>query len=266
MRTVHFTKGKKNKKGKKIPTFDNKKLTASQGEFNSHKEAVIIESKQDESLVEFDIERGKIYLNYKKGAYKPINVYKSLYKMAICALEKEEIADYQDGLSFLLNNDGSDFLEGELQIFEIQISDIFKTPFGMLFKKIDESSKIPTHTFVFVYRNLIFQIHLPFNHKDYDKYDCLTLHKFPPLMHMNSDPFKYEATLNIKDFSSKENVQEEDRLAIQFDKKALKKLSVYDPTTGSINEVEFKQEIVKRMIIVWDEDIRANLPSRNEWK
>lgn len=156
------------------------------------------------SDIVIDGESEKIATQFKLS-YIPINIYRSLLKMALSIIRHEDVKLYNTAVDFLFDSKYLDEFESFAKVLRYDVDTTHRVPEPtcILFKKRDLHKKIPMHFFFLYYENIIFCLPLPFNLLDVKVgcYDSMSFLIPPPLLFsppLNEGTFQKE----FKDLSS----------------------------------------------------------------
>lgn len=153
-----------------VPTFKSAKdeVIARSVDFFNDKATQINAANSDGKAIQLDADTGKTVIRYKKATYTPIKVYKALLKVALSMIAAEEIEQYRAALMFLADEQENHWFEEFAQIMchHLPMNHRFSKPIGLMFKRKDQSTKLPQHVFLLYYETYIFSFPMPFNGLD----------------------------------------------------------------------------------------------------
>lgn len=163
LRTIQMVNGKKG-----IPSFKSpdSNLNAQKDNFFQIKKSVKVEFKKGYSI---DRENGLNSITYTKHAFTPVNVFKCFFKMAMSIIDEDELKYYSKGMEFLTSKklDSASTTSNIFSVFKHWLPDTnYQKPILILLKKRETNSKQITNTLILFFKNIMFQIFLPFNCND----------------------------------------------------------------------------------------------------
>lgn len=131
------------------------------------KDVISVLQKEDEQpIVNLDEENNIIHFIGKR-TYVPVNVYKTLLKMALTIIPNNEIPEVKNAMDFLMDRKK---IKGQLKVGFRQYggNPPFPTPVAMLFKRKNQrqNTDVPLYMFLLAYGNFVFQFHIPFCDSD----------------------------------------------------------------------------------------------------
>lgn len=173
-RSISTIKGRK-----KHPNFKSKDLKATKTLLFNELDVLNIEAINSNDAKITQTSATEFEIRYTKSKYKPINVYKALYKIALSCMPNYLINEYYLGLEFLKDSFPIQLKTG-LKIHTFRLDKGYSSPFGILFERNSNKSNTLKHTFVLFYDTFMFQILLPFNSSDYSRKNNLDFPVFPP--------------------------------------------------------------------------------------
>jgi hypothetical protein len=210
------------------PRFEHK-----EGDLKVYREGtnITVEQHQGKSYL-IDDEKNKILkLKYNIENYTPLNVYKSLVKMAMCLLDDNEFKIFNNIGDFLLSSSfDNDIRTKANAIISTYVTPdfYFEYPTAYLLKRKQEHNLYPVAEFVFViyFYQFFCQISLPFSINDewiFNKEDesYLETRCYPALMIEPNGEIKYELfdnciKLNPFDLSETGIKSHEDEIEISY--------------------------------------------------
>ncbi|MBL7128865.1 MAG: hypothetical protein ISS16_07760 [Ignavibacteria bacterium] len=150
---------------------------------------IYVEQIKGKSYLIDDKENKLLKLNCKIE-YKPINVYKSIFKIAFCLFNENELKLFDTGREFLLGTKYDRDVRIKYNSFlfgYFSPNEYFEYPTAYLFKKklIYKDYPMPEYTFVIFFHKCIYQIFLPMNKNDdwiFKNEGKIIFLKFPALM------------------------------------------------------------------------------------
>jgi hypothetical protein len=178
IRTITRTRGKK-----KVANYVSPNFHASQHDFYGNENAIKLEGKGPDQVFEYDPENNQQTIRIKKPPYTPLNVYKALLKIALCSVDETDLKKYELAFQFLASPNIDKMLQGAHLLVGYRLPNAYETPFGMLFKKVDDNINATTHTFVLFYKSMMLQIFLPFHIDDFRHYSDLRCPALRPLFY-----------------------------------------------------------------------------------
>jgi hypothetical protein len=243
VRTIQSVKGKA-----KVPKFKSSdKLLEAQSTYDPN-EGTIIEIRRFDGLnktFHFDKEKRQTVITYEKAPYIPLNVYKSLLKMALSLIDERHVNDYAFAFEYLrttkYDNDitGFAFVTSYTMPYTFQ----FEQPAGLIFKKIDPNGKYFTHVFYLSTLNQVFQIVLPFNKRDarfYKDEEGIDVSWCPPLFGNNDEAsiiHIFSDSLNLN--STEKLSHQKGTISMPSSEEDFKQRQIIDKLTGEITYEEF---------------------------
>lgn len=239
----------------KIPTFKapDGSMEARASEIYGN-EAVEISAKIP-GLISNLTETGKIEVKVKGNSYIPLNVYKSLLKIALSRMPDSEFINYRLALTFLMNNLNSyHFSSQATQVFRSQINGEVATPYCMLFNKKNPNSDLPTHIFQLYYQDSCLQMHLPYRNgdKQIQEMEKLEIPMCPPLV-ITSEILPGRANYEILDLSSSEKkAGEVKKMSLNFDKDKIQEGIPVNINKGMIANQKFDPNEIVTILFARD--------------
>jgi hypothetical protein len=213
----------------------------------------IILSREDmeNGAIEIDKETGETRIRFKKNAFSPLRVYKSILKVALSIISEDEITkDYKIALDFLMGRNKNKLTGCLMSGYSLPFGYSF-TPHAYLFKKKDNSIKAHTHVLALYFQNLIFSLPIPLNTNDlffYNQKESINLALYPPLFPQANQDLLIKSF--VDDFSSDEKVRgQEDEIVINLDPEDLAQTHVFDSNTGERYKTAFNPSEIKNIII-----------------
>ncbi|WP_288882570.1 HNH endonuclease [Pedobacter panaciterrae] len=231
----------------KIPTFKapDGSIEARSSEIYGH-EAVEISAKMP-GLISSISDTGKIEMEFKSNSYIPLNVYKSLLKIALTIMPESEFTYYTLLLSFLMEDKNSlHFACHATQVFRCQVGGEVATPYAIIFKKIKPDSDLPTHIFQLYYQDSCLQLHLPYRSGDKQLGELkeLVIPMCPPFV-VTSEALHGRANYEVLDLSSSEKKKGEVRkMYLEFDKNQIQKDIPVDIDKGELANIKFDPDTI----------------------
>lgn len=170
----------------------------------SHPEKCIVEigtTPEERDRFYFD-ERSKLLtVAAVRQPYRPLSVLKALIKMGYALIEPEELPKYSGTRKILVDDVHDSNLSTSIYcnvfIAQLHAPPVFTAPSAMLFKKrnVHADGRYPNTVFVLLTMNHIFQIFLPYDHRDNHLYGGeARLLRFPALLpeHQQYEGCSYE--------------------------------------------------------------------------
>lgn len=249
-RTLNGTKGKEGIPGFTAPN----KVIKAKGSMILDEETIVISRENVENgAIVVDKEKGLITIKYKKNAFSPLGVYKSILKIALSIISDAEVKqDYQFALDYLMAK-GNVMLTGCLMNgYALPFNCFPFPPHALLFKKKDPAAKTHTHVVVLYFQNMILALPVPLNINDihlYKEMDASKLPFYPPFM-----PVKNPGSITVRgfveDFSSEEKLRGvEDEIFIELDPKELANSRAYDSISDQVHDSEFNPSEIIQIVI-----------------
>jgi len=228
-RTISKTPGRKN-----IPGFSSKNFKASKKTLLGIANVIKIESDKPADVFRYDPENNIKTIHYTKPPYIPMNVYKSLLKMALCLIDNNDVEKYADAFKFLTSENHNYKVKG-LMLFGYRLPMAYENISGTLYKKLYSRVNTTTHTFVLCYRSFMLQIFLPFNVEDVKYYDNLEAPLLPPFFDGSGEE-KWSHLYQINEDLSSSDIKDDDKEIITYSlqEEDLKKMVCFDPVTKKI--------------------------------
>ena len=157
IRTFYFVKGKKG-----IPTHNHPKdsLVARYGKLSSKVDGLTI-SDPSRKGIEINTYTGETRLSYTKHSYIPINVYKSLLKIALTILSWEEFKFYGEIVHFISNNENHEYYTQFANVFAYTTTIRVNKPYCYIFKRKDRAKDVPSHLFALYFENMVYELFIP---------------------------------------------------------------------------------------------------------
>lgn len=170
-RTLSFLKGQSG-----VPKYvsPDKMLKASQLPPNGERpQFKLVSEAVNGSHFEIDDEEKKFIINTERHSYRPINVYRAFLKIALMLLEENDLPDYTDAFSFLLNESYSRHHKEDpfFNLYSFFIpGPAYTAPMVFLFRKKESMRKknVPKIVACIYSNNYMHQIFLPFSAHDLD--------------------------------------------------------------------------------------------------
>ncbi|OQP52816.1 hypothetical protein A4H97_24260 [Niastella yeongjuensis] len=202
-------------KAKKIPKFKSadKKLEAESTQDDN--EGNIIKIRRFDGLntvFQFDEKKQETIITYEKNPFTPLNVYKSILKMALSIVDDRHLEDYKFAFEYLRTNNHDDKYSGFALInsYSMPLTFQYEQPAGMLFRKTNNNDNLFTHVFSFSALNQIFQIVLPFNRQDVPHYTVpggVNVLWCPPLFDEDNEAAIRSIHCNLHNLNSTERLR-----------------------------------------------------------
>jgi len=241
-RSLNGTVGKKKTKIPKYQSADNKVLIQNE-QFFSDKNALKIElSEHGNGAFQYDEKNSLCTIKFLKTPYVPLSVFQSLLKIALSIMPEEEIVDYQRAIDFLHTSKKNTIYNTKgllLSGYLLPLYFGYDQPFVFLFKKKNLNDNIPTHVVAMHCRNMMLEIKLPLNRNDKFNLTAETIivRDCPPIFfkpyELHPTTFKHFR----RDLSSPEIVRnDEEIVTFKFNFDSSKKITSYNPMTGSAQE------------------------------
>jgi hypothetical protein len=238
----------------KIPKFKSpgETLIASRAKELLNKGALDI-SNADGQNFHFDPENLTWGISYTKPPHIPINVYKTLLKIALSVLPDNEMHDYKVLIDFLLHDKNAGAFRPFAKIF--QLTTAFKTfrPYCIIFKRKDPGVKFPLHMVYFAYENLSYQFFLPYHSSDVlqiDYKDRVDLLFAPPLIFADQHD-QEEVNAELLDLSE-QTIQRNTNGHITFHTDAAFFKGIYNGETNGFTEQPFSASSITNVILTTD--------------
>lgn len=193
----------------KVPKFISplESLIAARTSDGTNKDFVTISDQSGDNF-HFDPDNKAWCIKYKKNPHTPINVYKSLLKIALSVMPDYEIEHYQAVLDFILKGKHTEYFRPFAQIFQMTTEFTTTTPFCILFKKKTLTDQVPMHMMYLAFENISYQICIPFHKQDtkLNYSGCIHIVYAPPLIF--TDKFEVaEFRCDTLDLSSTEQLR-----------------------------------------------------------
>lgn len=143
----------------------------------SEQTILLSRSNAADQSIRFDESTNNLIIEFTCNPYVPINVYKSILKIALSVLPEKYIDNYQGALRFVAGDTFDDVLKGSkiVACTILPLTYYAKFPIGMLFRKRGDDMPTFTHFFCLYFQNFIFQTVIPLNKED------LSLHNNQPV-------------------------------------------------------------------------------------
>ncbi|RDC65556.1 HNH endonuclease [Adhaeribacter pallidiroseus] len=251
-RTLSGVKSKDNK----IPIFNSSgyKLLAKRKEFYGIKDGISLSLPTlAKGIFTIDDRAGKAEIKFLKPSYVPIKVYKAFLKVALSIIPEKYVDDYKYAFQHLKEDDNFFSEVAKIAYYELPHNHSVANPICFLFRKFEPKNRIPNHVFALYFQSYIFQFPLPFSLTDKNNglYNgspsSVTL--CPPILF--SEPklgAKYFRI--IKDFSSQNNIKEEEFITFSFEPNIMSDLKAYDIKTGEVTDITFNPEDIAEIYMV----------------
>jgi hypothetical protein len=237
-----------------VPKYTSPNFHASQHHFYGNENAIKLEGKGQEQVFEYDPENNQQTIRIKKQPYTPLNVYKALLKIALCSVDETDLAKYELAFQFLASPNIDKMLQGAHLLVGYRLPNAYETPFGMLFKKVDDNMNATTHTFVLFYKSMMLQIFLPFHLDHFRHYSDLRCPALPPLFDGTGDEKWVDHGAIYDNLASTEVKRDgEEVITFQIDPASLKDMVCFDPKTNKFVDKQFDFSEVASIIIVDDQ-------------
>lgn len=246
IRSFYFVEGKGN-----IPNFTSpgESLIARLETLTNGSSAMGI-TDTEHGAIYIDMSTGETTISYLKNAYTPINVFKSLVKVALTILPFEDFRFYGNILRFISHEENHEYFTQFAKIFSYTTSDRREKPCCYIFKRKDDAENIPKHIFMLYFENFIYEFFIPLYAPDSQMYENRQFSSIycPPIIIAESDLDKC-CWGEIIDFTSTEKRRKEKGLVSYqltsehfanaemidpitkkkspFDPKAIKKISIF---------------------------------------
>jgi len=222
IRTLSMSKGQEG-----IPTFKNpdKKLTIRDSGRRKNLIEIISEGNDIDHL-KIDEKNKKITIEAIKASYKPINVYKSLLKVALALIPVEELDNYKKSMKVLMTNKFDDKLKGNpfMRLLGYFVPGIPVTkPIAFLWKKRSESlnDDIPFRVLSIYFQTYIYQVFITHDLNDRHLYNNknVKLKVIPPFIDKSwIKRFGEPGFFNIDLSDSEVKRGEPQKITLTFDK------------------------------------------------
>lgn len=239
-----------------IPTFKapDGSIEARASEINGYA-AVEISAKMP-GLITSLSDTGKIEMQVKGNSYVPLDVYKSLLKIALTRMPEGDFLKYKLALDFLMKDMNSNFFSVHAtQVFRSQIGGEVATPYCILFSKKNAKSNLPTHIFQLYYQDSCLQLHLPYRNGDklLEDKETIVIPMCPPFV-ITSENLPGRANYEILDLSPAEKIQGEvKKLYVEFDKDVIQESIPVDIAEGLVGNVKFDPDAVIQVFFARDD-------------
>lgn len=213
---------------------------------------IIKRENTDNTAIICDAKKGEIKIRFKRGVYSPVNVYKSLLKIALSILPHDQVKDnYAMALQWLLNRNDKILKGCLLHTYILPFHN--KQPMHvLLFKKRDSKNPIHTHVINIYAQNFIFSFPIPLHKDDLKFYtgQSLSIPICPPLFVSKQMADNIIVQQFSEDMSSSEKVKDrEDEITLQMHAEDLKKSAALDLETGIIENKEFDPSEIVKVIV-----------------
>lgn len=197
---------------------------------------------------------GEIELEFQSNPYIPINVYKTLLKIALTIMPESDFSDYKVPLDFLLSGSNHSLISHyATQVVECQSGFEVRVPIAFLFKKIDPNPLLPSHIFQLYFHDSCLQIHIPFGAKDKALADgeIIQVPLCPPLISIDSFPQGKAKYRKINMSSNEKTAGDIRKIYLNFDKDQLKdSLAPPFDELEQADENDLKGENIKSIFFV----------------
>ena len=252
--TINRVKGKK-----KIPTSpssDNKTI-AKKIDFFDAKDAVEYGSTRSSTEnITYNEETGAHIVKHTTEPYIPYDVYKAFLKMAMGLLPHEEIKDYAPAFEILKDTRNRNFINQD--IFNAYVHYV-SVPYNLvgiyLFKAIDKQSEVPPLSFVFCFRQVMFQIFIPFSSDFLNKLNgrnTILLQIMPPMLpEEKANGFSYKFAVEI--FNSIEKTTKDHYITIMPKDRNAKRVVINRDTNEIVEGYVFNPNNSVSFIITDDD-------------
>ena len=207
----------------------------------------------EDNTFEIDRKTGEVKVNLIKHSYRPLLVYKSILKIALSSLPKTELKNYKLALKYLITTELDDKIKGaaNILIYTTPPGTGYKSPFGFLYKKKDESRQILNHIFALYFMNKIYQIVIPLNIKDLSLYNTTEIDVLysPPIFHDSEFANKLPIIEQYLDMSSSELIKSETEIVyLKYDIEEYSKVFAFDPKTNEITNRVFDSNNIQKLV------------------
>lgn len=239
----------------KIPTFKapDGSMEARASEIYGN-EAVEISAKMP-GLITSLTDTGKIEVQVKGNSYIPINVYKSLLKIALTRMSESEFINYGLALAFIMKGlNTNHFSFHATQVFRSQIGGEVATPYCILFRKKKVNSDLPTHIFQLYYQDSCLQLHLPYRKGDKQllEMEKLEIPMCPPFV-ITTENLSGRANYEILDLSGCEKkAGEVKKMSLNFDKEKIQQGVPVNIDQGRIGNQKFDPNEIVTILFARD--------------
>lgn len=239
----------------KIPTFKaaDKSIEARGSEIFGH-EAVEISAKMP-GLISSLSETGQIEMQFKNNSYVPINVYKSLLKIALTIMPESEFRNYGLVKDFLLSDlNPKHFAPHATSVYRSQIGGEVAMPYGILCKKKNATSDLPTHIFQLYFQDSCLQLHLPYHKTDKQlvELEKLVIPMCPPFV-FTTTPLPGKANYVTLDLSSSEKkLGEVNKMYLNFETDKIQETISVDKDKGLIGNNNFDPNDIVSVLFTRD--------------
>jgi hypothetical protein len=255
VRTINGVEGKN-----KVPTFKSpgSELTIRKEDFYGIDSTGVSRKDADNEVFAYDREKGIMQISFLKQPYTPLRLYKVLLKMAMSVMPDEYLADYEELLRLLLNDD-KNRLASFATIAAFEVPYPAKSPRCHISQKASPDTAACTHVVSIYFQNIIFCISIPLNIKDINseiyKKDGFLIYMCPPLFLAEVDENESNDCLfEWKDLSATEPVRERQYMTLNMAPDAFANTQIYDPKTGVFSPSnEAMPSIVKIVMTQGDE-------------
>ncbi|MDR6785292.1 hypothetical protein ABIE26_003991 [Pedobacter africanus] len=233
-----------------IPTFKSPQdsIIARMAETNGDKNGITI-SNLNHNRFQVDIETGINTITYTKNSYIPVNVYKSILKIALTLIPASQIYSYNMMFDFI-SNDTNDIAYVQFaKVFSYTTNHRIDNPLCCLFQKKDRNLPRPTHLFKLYFENFVYEIFIPYYTNDLALYDTgeLSITYCPPFL---PDGISTSATCDADfiDFTStQKKIGEVGKIIYKVNPEYYKNNYMTDPKTGE--KTTFKPEEISKISI-----------------
>lgn len=180
LRTFYFVKGKEN-----IPTFKSPKesLIARMESMKSGTKGIGITDTSGEGIY-INTATGETTIKYSKNAYKPINIYKCLLKIALSVLPSWDFRFYSEMLRFITTEENHEYYVQFAKVWSYETHVRRDQPSCYLFRRRDGVNDVPKHVFMLYFENYIYEIFIPRYAPDQGLYESRKFTTFycPPFL------------------------------------------------------------------------------------
>lgn len=250
VRSFYFTQGKGN-----IPTFKSpgESLVARMETLQGGKKALGI-SDNDKGAISVNTETGETTISYLKNSYTPINVFKSLIKIALTILPENEFRFYGEINHFISDEENHEYYAQFAQVLNYTTTARITNPCCYIFQRKRNVNEVPKHVFMLYFENFIYQVFIPRYALDEPLYNVgkFTSYYCPPILQEVSDSAK-TCVSEIIDLSDTALVRKQKgTLKYQLDPKVFANAKIIDPVTKEKTDFD-PNGIVKINIFKIDE-------------
>lgn len=251
VRSFYFTQGKGN-----IPTFKSpgESLVARMETLQGGKKALGI-SDNNKGAITINTKTGETTIAYLKNSYTPINVFKSLIKIALTVLPENEFRFYREINHFISDEENHEYYAQFAQILSYTTTERREHPSCYIFQRKRTINDVPKHVFMLYFENFIYQVFIPRYAFDEPLYRLgkFTSYYCPPILLAANDSYKTCGS-EIIDLTGTTIVRKEKGiLSYKLDPKLFANAKIIDPISKEKTNFD-PNGIVKINIFKIDED------------